>query len=224
MTGVGDTPRDFTEFIRDTRKRTTSLERSNSRASSLGGYLNVGAGLTVDGLGTLEEPYTISLGTMSTVDWDDAMDVGYYYAETGSLNAPLTAAFVGEVYVHPILEAVIQEVIVPSFGDIGKGRWRRQFDGTNWSSWRQTIPLSGTATVPGTGTYFGNLAISLPAGYFLTPPAVLVGSVANGSTTTGVLLGTAVNVTTTGFTARVQTAQGTNFGTGQSVYWTATEI
>lgn len=226
MTGVGDTPRSLGEFVVDTRKRTTSLERNitAARAQSLASYLGPGAGMVMDGTGTLEEPFTLGLGVGIVTDWDDANDPGWYFSESGALNAPFTGPFIGQAFPGAAVlpDWVTQEVIAPVFGDLGKGRWRRHFDGTNWTSWRQVNALSGYATVAGTGTFQASANVSFPTGYFLSAPAVVIGSMTTG-TTTGVLVGHAITPTTSGFTLRAQTTQGTNFASNYSMPWIATE-
>ena len=63
MTGVGDQPRDFAEFVGDTRKRLVALERRQIGAGGGGGggaYLQEGPGIHISGSGSSGSPYIIS--------------------------------------------------------------------------------------------------------------------------------------------------------------------
>lgn len=223
MTGVGQTPRTLEEFVQFSSKRTTSLERSlySVRATSLGAYLGVGPGLAIDGQGTLEEPFTISLATTEVVDWDDATEVGAYWGAAGSLNAPFSSdAFVGDTWAMGDL--VLQELRLIATGGLGVGIWKRIYDGISWSTYRQKTPFTNATTVTGSGTYQASVAVTFPVNYFPSPPIVTVGAATSGSTT-GVLVGSALSVTTSGFTLRVQTAQGTNFSSAFDIPWIAAQ-
>lgn len=235
MTGVGQSPRTLEEVIRNGRSRTTSLERQLawSGAVDLSQYLQAGSGIAIDGLGSLEEPFTVSYATMQVEDWDDATESGSYWSEETALNTPIATGnaypWVGSVRTvegeGSFAGRVFQELNCPTTGAsvaLRGGRWVRGFIAGSWAPWRQGAALSGTVTIAGSGSNnYGSTPVTFPAGFFVGPPRVLVGNVVN--TTGSSIIGTAVAVTTAGFTARAASNAGTAFGNTYSLDWIAYE-
>jgi hypothetical protein len=142
MTGVGDAPRSLEDVLTEVRKRIVALERAVGQANviDLSDYLTAGSGLEMDGLGTFDEPYTISIDSMEVADWDDATEPGFYWGSQ-ALNGPTLANFVGHVFTiegGSVVGRIVQELISPSqIVSTVSNTWRRVFDPVTlvWSSW-----------------------------------------------------------------------------------------
>jgi hypothetical protein len=63
VTGVGDSPKTFDDYVRVTNKRIVALERQLSREGAilLSGRIVAGAGVNIDGVGTSGDPMVISI-------------------------------------------------------------------------------------------------------------------------------------------------------------------
>lgn len=140
MTGVGSDPRDLAQFISDTRKRLTALERSMRSGSTIDlAGLDVGDGLQLTGNGNVESPAVVSVSSrlgsrgQQVTDWNDARLNGSYWSLSGALNTPFTDRFAGEV--HYVDGRIIQDVAVPYATQSLTRAWRRVWDGTTWTPW-----------------------------------------------------------------------------------------
>jgi hypothetical protein len=170
VTGVGSDPRDLAQFIVETRKRLTSLERSTRNGTTVNmAGLEVGDGLQMTGFGTEASPAIVSVSArlgsqgQQVADWNDARTAGFYWSLSGALNAPFAERFAGEVrYVDT---RIVQDVTAP-YSDLSLTRaWRRVWSGTSWSAWyavtnARTITDWNLATE--SGFYQGTGALNAP--------------------------------------------------------------
>lgn len=186
---------------------------------------------TASGGGTFILPERLEVVSKAVTDLNDANENGWYYAEIGAANSPVpTLPTLFEVKVFggtgTYAGRISQEAVLPVSGTNGglrNSRFMRLWNGSGWSVWRQTIPLSGVLaiTTSGGAIYKDTPVTFVPANHFITPPNVLIGVQVN--TSGNSLVSQAQNVTTTGFTARTATTQATSWTATYNVFWIAQE-
>ncbi|WZB38571.1 minor tail protein [Microbacterium phage Jera] len=103
----------------------------------------------------------LSVKGKQVTDWNQALEPGWYWSDTGATNTPIAGAFVGEVKVAggAFAGRLVQEVSLPSMTLMDMRRtWRRvrQENGT-WSAWVTTTgprhaEFSGTFALNNAGT------------------------------------------------------------------------
>lgn len=126
-------------------------------------------------------PDRLSVKGQQVADWNDAVDVGFYWSDSGAANAPINNALVGKVYVHEGIDRIVQEIVRPSANAADQhATYRRVWNGSSWSAWTQ-LPIAPHAEAAGvvTVTSMTNGAtrtatVTFPAGRFSVAPIVKV--------------------------------------------------
>ena len=118
-------------LLRNLRNRVTSLERRIAR-------------------GTFQLPGRLGATGAEVTDWNDAVNVGFYWSENTAAHAPFADRFIGQVFVMggdgPLAGRLVQEVRIPTTGTQGQLTWRRFYSGGVWSAWGALdSKMTGTA-------------------------------------------------------------------------------
>lgn len=90
-----------------------------------------------------------------TADWNFALEPGFYWSQSGALNAPYADNWVGYVEVisgGPAAGRLRQTLSVPTTGNSGRVTHSRVFSGTAWGAWKRSDNLMRPAAITG-GTY-----------------------------------------------------------------------
>lgn len=113
-------------------------------------------------VGAFRLPGRLQPAGQEVTDWNDAIQVGFYWGENTAANAPAADRFLGEVYVMgggPLAGWLVQDLQIPTNAAQGERIYRRVYDGT-WRPWKIIV----SEAIPDPQWIYGPGATSLTGG------------------------------------------------------------